>query len=306
MSPARSPPTLFRRGGGSNDDLQQLEEPDETTEIITRAPSGGAHPAMNYQSTVESAGTRARRAGAARSGDSPADETRRPDDARSTSKGRAPPAGAGVGPGNGHGQENSHVAAGGKEEQAWWKAKMASFGSIELENKGSVARDHLALGRQAPNHWRKGRDGGHLRVTTMTVGANCLRLPSTCRADIPRMAADVTRLRVHRGRHHPALPAQHVHRGQPVRQRGPAHPAPPGQAPRRRVPRHQHTDPIPRLQQVLPGAEVHHYGQVPGESRHGYPGVTRRVGAHGDLLDCRCCSTAKLVRKVRDLVDAMW
>lgn len=90
--------------------------PDEITPIVSNERSGGRR---NYAATSE--------------------------DSEGITTGQQPP--ENLGPRPLARKKSGHSAAAEAEEsQGWWKDLMEKYGTVELENKGSVARDHLALG----------------------------------------------------------------------------------------------------------------------------------------------------------------
>jgi hypothetical protein len=81
-----------------------------------------------------------------------------------------------------------------EKEDSWWKRKLDKYGSVELENKGSVARDHLALGTI---QCHPSSDVAVLQTLTM---------PFANRTNLPRLAPNIPFLRLNRHSDHPAFP----------------------------------------------------------------------------------------------------
>jgi hypothetical protein len=80
----------------------------------------------------------------------------------------------------------------------WWGALLEKYGSVELENKGSVARDHLALGTS------------YITVPNSTTAAWQLTILAKYRAHISCLAPNLPLFRLHRHCRHPTLSSQHI------------------------------------------------------------------------------------------------
>jgi hypothetical protein len=217
-----------------SDDPEAEEGPDEQTGMFMKGNPRDYQATRNAVSHRSSAGGRA------------SSDASRPGGTAGAGAGAAAAA-------NGNGLRRRDAGAHDESEKQGWGDYFSGLWSIELENKGSVARDHLALGEfpwSFPNFYFPKHDW-------LT-----LPFPLRYREDVPRVAQDFAGFRVDWHRRHPAVPPQHVAVQRPGR-RVLSHDPAAGQAAWRRVPRHFHPGLVLGLPEICAEPAVGDEGKVP-------------------------------------------
>lgn len=83
---------------------------------------------------------------------------------------------------------------GDNEPGGWWHDLVDKYGSVELDNKGSVARDHLALGT--------------IPLLLLPISLESLTDGRGIRTHLSRLAPHLVSLCFHWNRNHPAFPTK--------------------------------------------------------------------------------------------------
>lgn len=91
---------------------------------------------------------------------------------------------------NNNNQAQTQTEEDAAAHQPWFRRVAEKYGTLELENKGSVARDHLALGISTP-YTTKGNP-----------------ITDRYRTHIPRLAPNIPLIRLHRHRSNTVIPSQ--------------------------------------------------------------------------------------------------
>ena len=208
-------------GGGGHGERHTAAESsgDEITPMVSRERGGG----KGYDATAASNSNskpgdnvRSSSQGSAGSG-----VRRRAEKKRRGSKGSR---GSGPGPDDREGDE--------EEEGGWWARTLEKFGSVELDNKGSVARDHLALGMfvsSSPSCNVESRKckpiipfldftlsrlciqpcSPFYELYSFSPQLKSIKLVRWHRTHLPRLAPYLPCIRLHRHSHNATLPPQH-------------------------------------------------------------------------------------------------
>ncbi len=198
------------------------------------------------------------------------------------------------------------------ERALWWKMMADKYGTVELDNKGSVARDHLALGMffflssffasspLSPSQPSPIHRPPHATAPLPPSLPSHLTFHPPPRTHLPRLAPHLASLRLHRHSRHATLPAQHDHLRTPRRSSPRLRarpliltvtttttpstklpPPPSRQTARRHFPRHRHRRLVRRLSSLFRESALDHPWQV---SR--VQGEYRDYCARGWVVDC--------------------